>query len=63
MNKVYGSSNKGAQRSELVVISGQDPTQLSILFVFTKAGRSLTVPSELHRTLTYAKKNVLAAFF
>ena len=61
--KTYGSKSKGAPGSGLklnpvfkdingikgVVTLGQDPTQLSLLFVLTKAGRFLSSRSAWNR--------------
>ena len=46
----------GDKETSRVMMAGQDPTQLSLLFVLTKAGRSLNSFATL-------KKNVIAVSF
>lgn len=48
-------NKEGDKKTWRVVKAGQDPTQLSLMFVLTKAGRSLNSSAML--------KNVLALSF
>jgi hypothetical protein len=43
---------KGGRETLGVVMAGQDPTQLSLLFVLTKAGRSLNSFAKLKKQKT-----------